>query len=731
MRGRARFSFIRYLFVLAVLGIAGCAGTPSDFNTVVLRVSARTIAAGAKVTITASVPKDTTNAGVTWVLTPGPGAPAPPGTFLSTNQQATFTAPVTVLNSYYVTFTATSIAIPTESNSVKITIQPPQPLKITTTSLPNGTLASPYPTTTLQATGGVLPYSWSLAAGSGPLPAGLMLALNGTISGAPTGTTTGVFPITVQVSDAEVPPMIKTANLSITITNILSGNYAFEFSGFNTQGAIVAAGNFASDGVSTISAGVGDFNAITGTPSGGTLETFTGTYTIGPDGRGTLTLTTSKSGTLTYAFALDSNGLHGRMVELDASGNRGSGEIARQNVTTCAYNTLSGAGPLGADFVMGITGTEAGFNGTASGPFAVAGRFTAEVPASSSTPGTIDNAEVDANAPSSAQPIIPDTTVSGTFQTSTQASRCTMSISQQIGNMTFSVYPVTLTSGLVTEAYIVETDTVSAATPFLSAGKLIHQMDYPFSNAMQSFAPSTATSVGGLAGPVIPSGAAAYVPFAAIAEVQPTGGSAFNLALVENIDGTVTTDLGANVLPSNFGTGDSFGRLETTTASTTFEPVLYVIDTNEALCILDNLNSPVIGLLEPQSTKPFSSSTIAGTLIEGTSAPAQTALQNYSGVVTLTSTGATTGTVAGTEDLSTTGANTPGLAVSGTYALTSTGQTDGSGTLSLTQAPPPPAFNGAFFIVSPTKAVMITTTAGDANPVLTILGDQTDDFGVN
>jgi Putative Ig domain len=730
MRGRARFSFIRYLFVLAVLGIAGCAGTPSDFNTVVLQVSARTIAAGAKVTITASVPKDTTNAGVTWVLTPGPGAPAPPGTFLSTNQQATFTAPVTVLNSYYVTFTATSIAIPTESNSVKITIQPPQPLKITTTSLPNGTLGVPYPATTLQATGGVLPYTWTITMGS--LPAGLTLN-NGTISGTPTGSTTGVFPITVQAADAEVPPMIKTANLSITITNILSGNYAFEFNGFNTQGAIVAAGNFTSDGVSTISAGVGDFNAITGTPSGGTLETFTGTYTIGPDGRGTLTLTTSKSGTLTYAFALDSNGLHGRLVELDSSGNRGSGEVAQQSASakTCAYNTLSGPGPLGADFVMGITGTEAGFNGTASGPFAVAGRFTAEVPANSSTPGTIDNAEVDANAPSSAQPIIPDTTFSGTFQTSTQASRCTMSISQQIGNMTFSVYPVTLTSGLVTEAYIVETDAVSAATPFLSAGKLIHQMGYPFANAIQSFTPTTAMSVGGLAGPAIPSGGNAYVPFAAVVQLQPTGGGALNLALVDNVGGTVGSALGSNALSTTFGAGDSYGRVDTTTAPATLVPVFYVINANEALCILDNLNAAVIGIFEPQSVGPFTASTIAGTLIEGTSAPAQTALQNHSGVVTLTSTGATTGTVAGTEDLSTTGANTPGLAVSGTYVLTSTGQTDGSGTLSLTQAPPPPAFNGAFFIVSPTKAVMITTTAGDANPVLTILGDQTDDFGVN
>ena len=69
--------------------------------------------------------------------------------------------------------------------------------------------------------------------------------------------------------------------------------------------------------------------------------------------------------------------------------------------------------------------------------------------------------------------------------------------------------------------------------------------------------------------------------------------------------------------------------------------------------------------------------------------------------------------------------------MSGTYVLTTTGATDGSGTLSLTQSPPPPAFNGAFFIVSPTKTVMITTTAGDTNPVLTIVGDQADDFGEN
>jgi large repetitive protein len=721
-------SFIRYLFVFVALGIVGCAGTPTDFNTVVLRPSGTQVAAGGTVTITASVPKDTMNEGVTWMLVAGPGAPTPDGTFLSTNAEATFTAPANVSGSYFVTITATSIAFPTETKSVQITVQPPKPLVITTTTLPNGTLNAVYPGATLQATGGVLPYTWSITMGS--LPAGLTLAPNGTISGTPTGTTTGTSTFTVQVSDGETPAMIKTASLSISVTNLLSGNYAFEFNGFNTSGAVVAAGTFTSDGVSKISGGVEDFNTIAGPPTNGTLETFTGTYTIGTSGRGTLTFNTSASGTLVYSFALDSTGLHGRLIESDSSGNRGSGEFAQQNVTTCASNTLSGPGPLGADFVIGVTGAEASFEGTAAGPFAVAGRLTAEVPVNSSTPGTIDTGEEDANAPTSAQPIVPDTTLSGTFQTSAQASRCTMSLSQQIGNMTFSVYPVTVSSGLVTEAYIVETDTVSATTPFISAGKLIHQTGYPFAESIQSF---TAPGVVGLAGAIIPSGGSVYVPYAAVAAVQPSGGTGFNLALVQNVNGTVDSALGASALPVNFSTGDSFGRVDTTLL-TPVDPVFYVINSNEALCLLENVNTPVLGILEPQSmgsAASFSASTIAATLILGTSAPATAAVQNFSGVTTLTSTNTSAGTVTGTEDLSTTGGNSLGLTISGTYGLTATGPTDGSGILSLTQAPPPPVFNGAFFIVSPTKAVMITTTAGDTNPVLVILGDQTDDFGVN
>ena len=71
------------------------------------------------------------------------------------------------------------------------------PLSITTSALANGTVGAAY-TQTLTATGGTLPYTWTLV--SGALPAGLTLSSTGTISGTPTTATTANF--TVQVRDA-------------------------------------------------------------------------------------------------------------------------------------------------------------------------------------------------------------------------------------------------------------------------------------------------------------------------------------------------------------------------------------------------------------------------------------------------------------------------------------------------------------------------------------------------
>ena len=102
----------------------------------------------------------------------------------------------------------------TATAALSITISA-APLSVVTSSLPNGIAQSVYVGATLQAAGGVSPYTWAVTTGS--LPAGLSLnSSTGAISGTPT--TAGPSNFTVTVTDSQTPTAgTATKNLSITI----------------------------------------------------------------------------------------------------------------------------------------------------------------------------------------------------------------------------------------------------------------------------------------------------------------------------------------------------------------------------------------------------------------------------------------------------------------------------------------------------------------------------------
>jgi len=111
--------------------------------------------------------------------------------------------------SFTVQVTDSSIPGQQAAKVLGITVGTIPPLSITTAVLPSGTVGTAY-SSTLAATGGTPPYSWSVFSGS--LPAGLTLG-GGAISGTPQHS--GVFPFTVQVTDSTQASVLGPVDLIV------------------------------------------------------------------------------------------------------------------------------------------------------------------------------------------------------------------------------------------------------------------------------------------------------------------------------------------------------------------------------------------------------------------------------------------------------------------------------------------------------------------------------------
>lgn len=144
----------------------------------------------------------------TWALAPG-SASLPPGINLSSG--GTISGTPTNSGTFFFNLRVTDAVSATADGFLSIYI-PALPLQITTLSLPNAQEGAAY-TNQLQAAGGQIPYSWSLAPGSLGLPPNLNLSTGGVLSGAIT--TNGTFSFIVRVTDANTS--FTNGSLSLTI----------------------------------------------------------------------------------------------------------------------------------------------------------------------------------------------------------------------------------------------------------------------------------------------------------------------------------------------------------------------------------------------------------------------------------------------------------------------------------------------------------------------------------
>lgn len=191
------------LSVAIAMVLGGCSSSAPPIAVSLSPSSSAMIDQSLSVAITATVTNDSSAKGVTWTLN-GPGSLNP-----STGPSVTYVSPSTSITSAeQATVIATSLADPTKTASLAITVNP-YPLMPSQT-LANGTVGVPY-SQPIQLTGGTAPFQWSVYDGKidtgsdvgGAVPAGLTLdATTGTISGTPTGAGTWYFEATATDADS-------------------------------------------------------------------------------------------------------------------------------------------------------------------------------------------------------------------------------------------------------------------------------------------------------------------------------------------------------------------------------------------------------------------------------------------------------------------------------------------------------------------------------------------------
>ena len=221
----------------------------------------------------------------TWGLAPGSTLPlglslAPDGTVSGALPASPGTVSFTVQ--------ATDHGSPAQQVTKTVTIPVASQLTVVSiASLVNGVVGQPFSQALgNSASGGTAPYAFTLAPGSNPLPPGLQLGPDGTLSGNPSQA--GSYTFSIQATDAGNPSQSAAASVSLTVVAALSATPATSLTTIGVVGQ-----PFDQSLVGTASGGVAPYSWAVAT--GSTLPPG-----INLSGDGTLTGTPTAAGSYTF-----------------------------------------------------------------------------------------------------------------------------------------------------------------------------------------------------------------------------------------------------------------------------------------------------------------------------------------------------------------------------------------------------------------------------------------------
>ncbi len=370
--------------------------------------------------------------------------------------------------------------------------------------------------------------------------------------------------VTIRAVSQADPSRSGSATATIVFSNAsLQGRYAFTFGESDADGTFFSAGSFQADGNGNLLAGIEDVNHDLGVSSN---VPFTGTYSVGADGRGSASFTSSL-GISNFRLVL----ITPNDADLIAFGSSESGGGAIRKQDPSAFSNMG----LTGDYVFGFNGFD-----DFGDPSTVAGRFTAD------GNGSIPSGVEDIN---NGGVVSINVAFTGSYSVASNG-RGTVTLTDPIGPLQFAIYVISSS-----EANIISLDFLSAyqgaATKQDSASFTIASLsgDYAFTGMGATVAGFEVD-----AGRFSSNGSGAILD--GVFDENDTG------FVSENV-----TFTGSYAIASN-----GRGTAAFTSALGTSNLIFYMVNSQQAVSIGADGDSVPLGVIGAQEGGPFTNSSFSG-----------------------------------------------------------------------------------------------------------------------